>query len=357
MFGLPSSAGVFGSIVDMLVAIYGCAGFDLIRKWVDDFLVIRLPHQTWSENDFMALTAYCGVPWSLEKLRPLASIQRYIGFDWDLDRKTVSIPEEKLAKTQALIAAWLETDARFTMRDACSLHGKLVHISCVFPLIRPFLRGLAAFAGNFRSSRARLTPSKGVIADLQWVVDLLHLLPNKIPLCSPHPVDIGWRGDASTSFGIGIVIGHFWAVWRWAPGFQVGPGCAFDIGWAEAVAVELGLRMALHLGLLVSQSSHEHLFLARSDNAGIVAVTNKGRSRSPATNIVLKSVFALQARNNVRIRTEYVPSRENIADPLSRGDIAAFLANFPGATQQASFPLPDHLTTKLISLSLPPTRS
>ena len=292
MFGLSSSAGVFGSIADMLVAIYGCAGFDLIRKWVDDFLVIRLPHQTWSENDFIALTAYCGVPWSLEKLRPLASVQHYIGFDWDLEKKTVAIPEEKLAKTRALVAAWLKADAKFSMRDACSLHGKLVHVSCVFPLIRPFLRGLSAFARNFHSNRARLTPSKGIVADLQWVADLLHLLPNEISLCSPHPVDIGWWGDASTSFGIGIVIGRFWAVWHWAPGFQVGPGRAFDIRWAEAVAVELGLCMALCLGLLVSQNRHEHLFLARSDNAGIVAVTNKGRSHNPATNIVLKSIFA-----------------------------------------------------------------
>ncbi|OJA18928.1 hypothetical protein AZE42_12981, partial [Rhizopogon vesiculosus] len=50
----------------------------------------------------MALTAYCGVPWSLEKLRPFALIQRYIGFDWNLEEKTVAIPEEKLSKTQNL---------------------------------------------------------------------------------------------------------------------------------------------------------------------------------------------------------------------------------------------------------------
>jgi len=30
MFGLISSAGVFGTIVDMLVAIYGAANFGLI---------------------------------------------------------------------------------------------------------------------------------------------------------------------------------------------------------------------------------------------------------------------------------------------------------------------------------------
>lgn len=38
---------------------------------------------------------------------------------------------------------------------------------------------------------------------------------------------------------------QFWAVWKWAPGFKVGTGREFDIGWAEAVAIELGLRIAI----------------------------------------------------------------------------------------------------------------
>ncbi|OJA18929.1 hypothetical protein AZE42_12982 [Rhizopogon vesiculosus] len=136
-------------------------------------------------------------------------------------------------------------------------------------------------------------------------MDLLTLLPNAIPLCSPHPVDIGWWGDTSTSFGVGVIIGHFWAVWHWAPGFRVGPGRAFNIEWAEAIAVELGLRMALHLGLIAAECSHDRLFLVHSDNAGIVAVTNKGRSHSAATNSILKHIFALQASNSIRIHMDW----------------------------------------------------
>lgn len=69
MFGLTSSAGVFGSIADMLVAIYEAAGFGIIRKWVNDLLAIRLPSQTWTENHFIELTSALGVPWSQEKTR------------------------------------------------------------------------------------------------------------------------------------------------------------------------------------------------------------------------------------------------------------------------------------------------
>ncbi|KAG0691647.1 hypothetical protein DFH29DRAFT_819244, partial [Suillus ampliporus] len=95
---------------------------------------------------------------------------------------------------------------------------------------------------------------------------------------------------------------------------------------------------------------HKHLFLVCSDNAGIVAVTNKGRSRSRTTNDILKHIFMLQAQHNIRIRTEYVPSRENIADALSCDDIATFLAGFPLVAQKASFPLPEHLADKLTSV-------
>jgi hypothetical protein len=39
-FGLQSSAGVFGSIANMLVAIYNVLGFGPIQKWVHNFFVI-----------------------------------------------------------------------------------------------------------------------------------------------------------------------------------------------------------------------------------------------------------------------------------------------------------------------------
>ncbi|KAF8575601.1 hypothetical protein K439DRAFT_1369575 [Ramaria rubella] len=53
------------------------------------------------------------------------------------------------------------------------------------------------------------------------------MLPNELPLSTREPADIGCWGDTSTSFGIGVVVGHRWAVWKWASGFKVGPGQCF----------------------------------------------------------------------------------------------------------------------------------
>jgi hypothetical protein len=348
MFGLSSSAGVFGAVADMLVAIYKRAGFTPIIKWVDDFLVIRLPGQTWSEEDFMNLTARAGVPWSQKKLRRLASTQRYIGFDWDLKNKVVSLPPEKMLSIGDLLKTWASPGASFSEREAASLHGKLVHCSSILRLIRPFLRSIARFSQSFRSSRAKLHPSQDMLADISWIRFLLPILPSSVPLASPSPVDLGWWGDASTSFGIGIVLGKFWAVGKWAPGFQVGPHQTFTIGWAEAVAVELALRLALQLDLFIGRANHS--FLVRSDNEGVVTVLSKGRSRCRETNRILKQVYLLQARSNILLHPVHVPSKLNIADALSRGDISGFLRAFPAAQHHCSLPIPDHLVGKLISL-------
>lgn len=134
-------------------------------------------------------------------------------------------------------------------QGSCQLARKVGACGLHFPLIHPFLCSIAAFVASFWSSHTHLCPSAAVIAYLPWIQSLLSHLPNSIPITDPSPVDIGWWGDASTSFGIGVVIQKHWAVWHWAAGFKVGPKWDFDIGWAEATAVELGLHLALHLSI------------------------------------------------------------------------------------------------------------
>lgn len=348
-FGMRSSCGIFGSIADMLLAIYRGSGFQLTLKWVDDFITIRLRNDTRTEADFIALTAALGVPWSIKKTKAFASTQRYIGFDWNLADKTVAMPVEKLARTIELTQAWLVPLASFGATEAARLHGKLAHISSIYPLIRPFLRSIARFASHFTSTRARLHPPGPLTRDLSWVLSLIRKLPNKLPLTRDGPVDLQWWGDASTSFGIGVCIGSFYGVWPWAPGFIVGPRRSHDIGWAEAVAVDLGLCMAMHHGLLINLPRDRACLLVRSDNTGVVAVVNKGRSRNENTNEVLKHIYTNLASLRLRLVATFIPSRENITDALSRGDVPSFLHGFPSAATPSSLPLPAYLTGKLMS--------
>ena len=165
---------------------------------------------------------------------------------------------------------------------------------------------------------------------------LTHTLPNEVPLASPQPTDLQWWGDASTSFGVRIALGCYWAMWKWVPGFEVGPLKHFNIGWAEAVAVELGLRIAIHLHLLENADPSRQVFLVRSGNSGVVAVTNKGCAWSKETNRTLKHIFLLQAQHCVQLKAVHVPGQTNTSDALSQGDINGFLHGFPSITTQAS---------------------
>jgi hypothetical protein len=136
-FRLASSAGIFGWVVDMIVAIYIVLGFGPMLKWVDDFFVIRLPGQVWTEEDFLAFGNTLGVPWSRQKLRRFATKQRYIRYIWDLEAQSVALPQDKLYAVQGLLAAWAVPITCWSAKDAVRLHGKLVHLSLVFPLISP----------------------------------------------------------------------------------------------------------------------------------------------------------------------------------------------------------------------------
>lgn len=293
----------------------------------------------------MGFSADFGVPWSIKKLRPLNSTQRYIGFDWNLVEKSVALPEEKKNSILNLVELWITPETKFSAHNSLVLHGRLVFTTSIFHLIRPYLPSIVSFAKSFGDPRASLHPPRSMLRDLKWIKFLLLSLPNSMPLSLPEPMDLDWWGDASTSFGIGVVIGSFWAAWRWIPGSHPAPHSHFNIGWAETVAIELGVRLLIHLGLHHhSQCRH---FLVHSDNAGVVEIIKKGRCRSEKSNAILKKVFCLLAEAKISIKSDWVQSHDNVSDPLSRGDISSFLAGFPKASVKISLPLPPHLAPML----------
>ena len=75
------------------------------------------------------------------------------------------------------------------------------------------------------------------------------------------------------------------------------PGWAKDgrnIGWAEMVAIKLGLLFAVHQGY-----SDIH-FVVKSDNQGVIHAIEGGKSRSPEQNSVLQRITSLLARSEER---------------------------------------------------------
>jgi hypothetical protein len=128
----------------------------------------------------------------------------------------------------------------------------------------------------------------------------------------PTAIDIGWTGDASSTFGIGVVIGTDWAAWRWRGGTTLetlGKG----IAWAEAAAVLLGHRLAESLGLLEPYRANSTPIFVLSDNTVVECGIGRGRSRDASVNDVLSNIYDAGAEIGIELAPERISSEANQA--------------------------------------------
>ncbi|KNF05005.1 hypothetical protein PSTG_02061 [Puccinia striiformis f. sp. tritici PST-78] len=123
-------------------------------------------------------------------------------------------------------------------------------------------------------------------------------------------IDIGWEGDTSTSFGIGVLIGKTWAQFKLVNQHN-NPK---DILLLETVAVRLGLLMALGM----RDQKGKRLIVWTVNTMTENGINNK-KSRDIATNAKWVEIQKLLLRHHVDIVAKRVMSKNNKADALSRG--------------------------------------
>lgn len=102
----------------------------------------------------------------------------------------------------------------------------------------------------FNPRARRELPTDARVDLLEWLETLSKFEPFRL-VPDVEPVDLHWAGDASPSFGIGIVIGDRWAQFELLPGWETrglpDGSPQRKIAWLETVAVRLGLRMVADL--------------------------------------------------------------------------------------------------------------
>lgn len=323
-FGGASSGVVFGHIADAMKAIYLAHGVDALTKWVDDFLFLRYnttkdaskPSYRYDLDLIYKVAADLGWPWKPSKTRPFASTFKYLGFEWDLEEKSVQIPGDKRTKYIEKMATWTK-DRKQKRKDAESLLGTLVHCAMAIPDGRSRIAAIARFMASFERAKAprfaSREPSAEVIDDIIWwrsELDVTKPFCGSLLFRPPAPSTTEFWVDASTSWGIGVVFDGAWESWILKDDWKQD---GRDIGWAEMVAIELGLEMAIANGFA------DHHFVIRSDNQGVIHALDNGRSRNSQQNRVLRRIVLLMRIHSLWFTSEYVPSKENIADKPSRG--------------------------------------
>jgi hypothetical protein len=320
-FGPASLPGVWGRIADCMVAIYQAAGVMAVKKWVDDFAFFRYPQRPdqrestywYSLQEIHEVAQRLGWPWKASKTKDFTRSFRYLGFDWDLETKKVSIPTEKCAKYVTKIEPWVD-GASFTRIESERILGTLVHCSLAMPNGWSRLVTLAKFAALFAHSELRFcrcTPNRQTLTDISfWRQQLANGDCGSFLVKPPQLANCKCWVDASTSYGVGVVLNDKWDAWELTAGWNVN---ARHIGWAEMLAIELGLQSA------IAQGYQDATIVIRSDNMGIIGALEGGKSRNLEHNRVLQRIVALMRANNIYIKSVYVPSTENIADYPLRG--------------------------------------
>lgn len=140
--------------------------------------------------------------------------------------------------------------------------------------------------------------------------------------------------DASSSWGIGILIDGHWDAFKFLPGAIAD---SRNIGWAEMVAVEIAI------GILVDMLPNGSHVRIHSDNQGVLAALKNQRSRGVPANESLQRQCRLLLNNDFWISGEYIPSAANLADSLSRGHLSQSHTRL-----SHSFVIPPVLTTFII---------
>jgi len=106
-----------------------------------------------------------------------------------------------------------------------------------------------------------------VIESLCWWYPVLSTPGGSCSLSPCHKVDPDIWVDASSSWGISLVVGNQWAAWRLWEGWKHGNR---DIAWAELVTLELGI-------LWFFQSDFSDLeVMVKGGNTRVISAFNKG---------------------------------------------------------------------------------
>ncbi len=145
--------------------------------------------------------------------------------------------------------------------------------------------------------------------DVTWWKQKLSLDLLGIPIITPAvPLEMSLMVYASTSWGLGLVLDGKWLAWELIPGWK---SDGRDIGWAEMVVIELGLRTLIAKGL------KDYHIVIWSDNQGVVGALLAGYSRNTQQNAILR-VFLMQ-ESGIWLSTVWISTKNNLADGPSRG--------------------------------------
>lgn len=260
------------------------------------------------------------MPLSEEKtLGPCTSIE-FLGITLDSILFQASLPLEKVQRITLLLSNYILAD-RCTKRQLLALIGHLNYAMRIIPQGKPFLSSLLTKAASAPSLHDRVILDDTCKMDMQLWLQFLSSW-NGISFFYNDfvslPDDIQLYTDAAPSIGFGGYYGGKWFASAWPPEFRPTQFEGFSVASCELYPIIIA-------AILWGHEWSKKCILIHSDNAAVVDIINKGRSRSPVITQFLRRLTLISAQKQFIMRAAHIPGYKNaIADSLSRFSFQKF---------------------------------
>ena len=329
-FGLRSASKIFNAVADGVTWVLQHNGVRVVLHYLDDFLLLGPPGSNECRQALVATRKICGelgVPVAEEKVEGPVSCLTFLGIEMDTDSWQLRLPQEKLHRTQALVASWRKRK-NCTQRELRSLIGQLQHACRVVKPGRSFLRRMIDLLTVGRAPHHHICLNVGFRSDLEWWATFLTQW-NGVSIMGGNSRALPRLSVTSDASG------------RWGCGAFTDTGTWFQLPWSGAwESVHITSKELLPLVMacaLWGRSVLGSTVRCRTDNAAVVNIVNTGRSKDELAMHLMRCLAFFAAHFQLTIRAEHLPGRENgAADSLSRNKLAQFRLQVPWAWPQAT---------------------
>lgn len=316
-FGGVAGCGSFGRPADAWKGIMKHE-FDVteVFRWVDDALFVKEETSNCSIKDVVERSKELGVITNVEKTSEFKAEQRFIGFIWNGVNKTVRLPTQKLQQRREQIEEALETGKKFSFNEVEVLVGRLNHVTLILPQMRCCLTALYRWLKSWVHHFAKQTLPPDARKDLEEWKWILSIFETTRLIKFSDPVDVWWVGDASSSYGIGVIVGRKeWFQIKLKTGWQDSGKSKRGIAWLETAAIRIGLW---HLVSTINYDGKS--IIVWTDNTTSEKAVMNRKSKDIEVNEEWKKIQKILIDCQMDLVAKRVTSKRNIADDISRGE-------------------------------------
>ena len=278
-----------------------------VLAYVDDFCGIHasIAGATAAFISFSNLTDVLGLKLADDKSAPPSTSMEWLGFLFDSENMSVTIPPIKLQEIIDLAVVWAEKK-RASRQDLQRLAGKLNHVSqCILPARKFMARILATL---------RSAPLSGSIMigdqlrkDINWFIQYARHCNGRILLLPTLPTfDI--QCDACLEGGGGFSPVSYYSA-RYPPGLAD----QRHISQIEALNIVVAVKS------LVPHDMRCFEIVITTDNSAAMHTLNTGKTRDPILAACSRELWLFAALRELRITVNHAPGATLVlADALSR---------------------------------------